>query len=56
MGKRKKKKIDKLQDYKRKWTQHVNRIPHNRLPRLIKNYTPKGKRNQGRPLNRLQDV
>jgi hypothetical protein len=25
---------------------HVNRMPHNTLPRLIKNYTLKGRRNQ----------
>jgi hypothetical protein len=29
--------LDKVQDYKRKWIQNVNRIPRNRLPRLIKN-------------------
>jgi hypothetical protein len=28
--------LDKIQDYKRKWIQHVNRMPCNRLPRLIK--------------------
>jgi hypothetical protein len=33
--------LDKIQDYKRNWIQHVNRMPHNRLPRVIKNYTPK---------------
>jgi hypothetical protein len=27
---------DKIQGYKRKWIQDVNRIPRNRLPRLIK--------------------
>jgi hypothetical protein len=33
--------LDKIQDYKRKWIQHVNRIPHNRLARLIKKLHPK---------------
>jgi hypothetical protein len=28
--------LDKIQDYKRNWIQHVNRMPCNRLPRLIK--------------------
>jgi hypothetical protein len=28
--------LDKIQDYKRKWLQHVNPISRNRLPRLIK--------------------
>jgi hypothetical protein len=45
--------LDKIQDYKRNWIQHVNRKPLNRLHRLIKN-TPQ-KRNQGRPLKRLLD-
>jgi hypothetical protein len=49
--------LNKIQDYKRKWMQHVNQMPHNRLPRLIKkNYTPKSKMNQGSPLKRLLDV
>jgi hypothetical protein len=48
--------LDKIQDYKRNWIQRVNRMPRNRLPRLIKNYTPKGGRNQGRPLKRLLDA
>jgi hypothetical protein len=26
--------LDKIQDYERNWT-HVNRMPRNRLPRLI---------------------
>jgi hypothetical protein len=38
--------LDKVQDYKRNWIQHVNRVPSNRLHRLIKNYTPRGRRNQ----------
>jgi hypothetical protein len=33
--------LGKLQDYKRKWIQHVKRMPHNRLPRLIKKLHPK---------------
>jgi hypothetical protein len=28
--------LDKIQDYKRNWIQHVNRMPRNRLSRLIK--------------------
>jgi hypothetical protein len=48
--------LDKIQGYKRNWIQHVNRIPRNILHRLIKNYTPKGRRNQGRPLKRLLDA
>jgi hypothetical protein len=33
--------LDKIQNYKRNWIQHVNRIPRNRLRRLIKNYNIK---------------
>ena len=48
--------LDKLLEYKRNWIQHVNRMPRNRLPRVIKHYSPTGRRNHGRPLKRLQDT
>ena len=32
--------LDKLLECKRSWTQHVNRMPRNRLPRVIKYYPP----------------
>jgi hypothetical protein len=48
--------LDKLLDYKRNWIQHVNRMPHNRLPRIMKHYFPTGRRNHGRPLKRLLDL
>jgi hypothetical protein len=35
---------------------NVNWMPHKRLPRLIKNYTPKDKRNRGRTMKRLLDA
>ena len=38
------------------WTKHVNRIPRNRLPRVIKYCSPTGRRNHGRPLKRLLDT
>jgi hypothetical protein len=47
--------LDKIQEYTRNWIHHVNRMAHNRVPRIMKNYTPKGRRNQGRPLKRLLD-
>jgi len=34
----------------------VNRMPRNRLPRVMKQYFPTGRRNHGRPLKRLLDV
>jgi hypothetical protein len=45
--------LDKLLEYKRNWIQHVNRMPRNRLPWVIKHYFPNGRRNHGRPLKRL---
>ena len=48
--------LDKLLEYKRNWIQHVNRMPSNRLPRVMKHYSPTGRRNRGRPLKRLLDT
>jgi len=48
--------LDKLMEYKRKWIQYVNRMPRNRLPRLMKHYSPTGRRNHGRSLKRLLDT
>jgi len=31
-------------------------MPQNKLPRAMKYYTPTGRRNHGRPLNRLLDM
>jgi len=36
--------------------QHINKTPHNRLPGILKNHRPTGRRNQGRPLKRLLDM
>jgi len=51
-----KKFLDKLLEYKRNWIQHVNRMPRNRLPRVMKHKSPTGRRNHGRPLKRLLDT
>jgi len=48
--------LDKLLEYKRNWIQHVNRMPRNRFPRVMKHYSPIGRRNHGRPWNRLLDT
>jgi hypothetical protein len=48
--------LGKLLEYKRNWIQHVNRMPHNRLPRVMKHYSSTGRRNHGRPLKRLLDT
>jgi len=47
---------DKLLEYKRNWIQHVNRMPRKSLPRVMKHYSPTGRRNHGRPLKRLLDT
>jgi hypothetical protein len=28
--------LDKIQEYRRNWLQHIYRMPRNRLPRIIK--------------------
>jgi hypothetical protein len=48
--------LEKLLEYKRNWVQHVNRMPRNRLPRVMKRYSPTGRRNHSRPLKRLLDT
>jgi hypothetical protein len=48
--------LDKLLEYKINLIQHVNRMPRNRLPRVMKLYSPTGRRNHGRPLKRLLDT
>ena len=39
----------------RSWIQ-VNRMSRNRLPRVMKYNSPTGRRNHGRPLNRLLET
>ena len=48
--------VAKLLEHKRNWIEHVNRMPRNRLPRVMKYYSPTGRRNHGRPLKRLLDT
>jgi len=48
--------LDKLQEYKRSWIQHVNRVSRNRLPRVMKHYSATGRRNHGRLLKRVLDT
>jgi len=37
--------LGKMQDYRRNWIQHVNRMACNRLLKIIINYRPKDRRN-----------
>jgi hypothetical protein len=48
--------LDKLLEYKGNWIQRINRMPRNRLFRVMKHYCPTGRRNHGRPLKRLLDT
>jgi len=48
--------LDKLLEYKRNCIEHVNRMPRNRLPRVMRHYSPTGRRNHGRLLKRLLDT
>jgi len=48
--------LDKLLEYKGNWIQYVNRMPHNRLSRVMKHYSPTGRRNHDIPLRRLLDT
>jgi hypothetical protein len=48
--------LDKLLKYKKNWIEHVNRMPRNKLPRVMKHYCPTGRRNRGRPLKRFLDT
>jgi hypothetical protein len=48
--------LDKLLQNKRNWIQHVNRMPSNRLPRVMKHYSPTGRRKRGRTLKKLLDT
>jgi hypothetical protein len=49
--------LNKIQGYKRNCIHHVytSSIPHNRLSRIVKNCTTKGRRIQGRPMKGLLD-
>ena len=42
--------LDKTQEYSSNWTRRVSRMPRNRLPRITESYKPKGRKNQGRPM------
>ena len=42
--------------YKKSWIQHVNRMPRNILPKVMKYYSPDSRRNRGRTLKRLLET
>jgi len=48
--------LDKIREYRINWSRHTNGVPRDRLPRIINNCRPKGRRNQRKPLKRLLDM
>ena len=48
--------LDKIQDYRIIGIRRVNIKGRKRLPRIIENYIPKGRRNKGGRLKRTVDV
>ena len=48
--------LDELLEYKKSRIQHVNRMPRNRLRRVMKYYSPTGRSSHSRPLKRLLDA
>ena len=47
--------LQKIQNYKTEWLEHVDRMASDRLPKILKSYNPIGKRRRGRPMKRLLD-
>jgi len=41
--------LDKIDEYRRKWLSHLQRMPQNLIPLKSYNYKPQGKRTIGRP-------
>ncbi|PSN51713.1 hypothetical protein C0J52_12307 [Blattella germanica] len=42
----------RMDRYRKRWLQHVERMEYTRLPKLTFQYAPKGKRDVGRPRTR----
>ena len=47
---------EKPSRYKSHWLRHVTRMKNNRMPKIMLNYGPNGRRGLGRPLKRLLDA
>jgi hypothetical protein len=46
---------DQISNYKTDWRDRVNRMSRSRLAKLIRQYIPKGRRDQGRPMKKMTD-
>ena len=47
--------IDKIDEHRRNWFQHLQRIPQNRIPFKSYHYRPQGRRTIGRPKKRWRE-
>jgi hypothetical protein len=45
----------KIENYRKKWIEHLDRMPDERIPKQILKYKPKGRRDQGRPRKRWNE-
>jgi len=45
----------KIDEYRRSWLLHLQRMPHNRIPLKSYQYNPQGKRTIGRPKKRWRE-
>ena len=46
---------DRINDTRTNWLEHTERMPKNRLPQILLEYQPRGKRRVGRPITRWRD-
>jgi hypothetical protein len=47
--------LDKIDEYRRNWLLHLQRMPQNRIPLKSYRYSPQGKRTIGRPKKRWRE-
>ena len=47
--------LDKIDEYRRNWLSHLQRMPQNRIPLKSYHYRPQGRRTIGRPKKRWRE-
>jgi hypothetical protein len=47
--------LEKIDEYRRNWLLHLQKMPQNRIPLKSYLYSPHGKRTIGRPKKRLRE-
>ena len=47
--------LDKIDEYRRNWLSHLQRMPQNRIPLKLYHYRPQGRRTIGRPKKRWRE-